>query len=98
MTGPELTREDFDPADWEELIEAVHPVISAMADITHHRTADGEWHPCAESGNTPELIAEIRALLAQLEAPIKDARTQLARAQRAARLRAVRRAKGGGAG
>lgn len=87
------TRADFGEWDWDFIVEAVYPVMAEVHDIQHHRMADSSWEPWAKRGETPELIAECRAILAQLEAPIKAARREIAILEGTARLRAHRRIK-----
>lgn len=91
----EVTREDFGPNAWDDLIEAAHPVFAEVHDIQHHHMADSTWRPSATLGDVPALAGELRAVIAQLEAPLKDLRRALARAESAARLRAHHRAKNG---
>lgn len=88
------TRDDFQPYDWDSITEAIAPVTSAIEDIDHHRIADGSWQPYAERGDVLELIGEAHAILDQLERPIKEARAELARIERAARREAYRRTAG----
>lgn len=91
----EVTRADFGEWDWDFIVEAVYPVMAQVNDIQHHRMADTDWTPWAKRGETPELIAEVREIIAQLEAPIKAARRQIAILEGTARLRAHRRIKNG---
>lgn len=93
----EVTSDDF-PADaWGRIREAVHPVISEMADIIHHYTADGSWQPFVERDNPAGLAADARDLLGRLEGAVKDAKRDLARIEGAARLNAARKARQTGA-
>ncbi|MEU4578904.1 hypothetical protein [Nonomuraea sp. NPDC023979] len=91
----EITRADFGEWDWETVLESFYPVMAEIQDIHHHRMAGTEWTPYIERGNVTELIAECRAILAQLDKPIAEARRALARVEGGARLRAHRRAKAG---
>lgn len=91
----EPTRADFGEWDWDFIVEAFYPVMAQVHDIHHHRMAETDWTPWAKRGETPELIAECREILAQLEAPIKAARRQIATLEGTARLRAHRRIKNG---
>ncbi|MEV1245061.1 hypothetical protein [Nonomuraea sp. NPDC049750] len=91
----ELTRADFGEWDFDAVVEAVYPVMAEVQDIHHHRMAGTEWTPYIERGQMPQLIAECRAILAQLEKPIKEARVRLAHIEGGARLRAHRRVKNG---
>ncbi|RBQ21654.1 hypothetical protein DP939_02780 [Spongiactinospora rosea] len=84
---------DYSPGDRDHVFEAIQPVVSAMTDLIHHRTADGEWQPFAERGDTAGLASEARAVLDALGGPIKTARRELARIDKGARMRALARAR-----
>ncbi len=91
--GEEPALEGFLREDWTTLTEAGAGLFAQIRDIVHHRMADGEWMPWAEPGDIPALCVELRDVLAQLEEPIRQARTAVIAAERTARLRRINTAR-----
>lgn len=65
-----------------------------IEDISFHRIGD-YWTPRAKPDDVLALIGEVREVLDQLDAPIREARRALARIEGTARLRAHRRTTSG---
>ncbi|MER7063955.1 hypothetical protein [Streptomyces albidoflavus] len=90
----ELVPTDFREEDWDRVIDAAGQVMRQVEDISFHRIGD-YWTPWATPGDVIALIAEVRGILAQLDAPIREAHRALARIEGTARLRARRRSTSG---
>lgn len=90
----EIKPEDFGEWDCFEVIGAGSLLFSEIHDLLFHTYNAGEgWTPWADSGDTPKVISELRGHIARIEEAIKEAKQQIAVAERPARLAAYRRAK-----
>lgn len=90
----ELKPEDFGEWDRFEVIGAGSLLFGEIHDLLFHTYNAGEgWTPWADSGDTPKVIAELRGHIERMEAAIKEAKQQIAFAERPARLAAYRRTK-----
>ena len=94
----ELTESDFSESDWQQVAEPVHGLFFEMHALVFHEMADGVWvtPDQLEPRTVPSLIAEVRAVLERLDVHLEEARAAIAAAERAARLRAINRARRAG--
>jgi hypothetical protein len=93
----ELHHNDFNDSDRDFVWMAGAHLVGEAHDLVHHHHDGTSWAPWPED-DTAELARQARELINHMDRALTQARRYLADAERPARLRALRRLRGAGAG
>jgi hypothetical protein len=91
----ELHHDDFDDGGRDFVWMAGAHLVGEARELVHHHSDGTSWAPWPED-DTAELARQARALIERMDQAVRQARRDLAQAERPARLRALHRARAAG--